>query len=212
MSDTKPITLSKNELLEMADIMSNAFISHENWVERIKKDAKRKKILNDLFLVMFGVINRYGYIFVVSKENKNIGYITYMDPADKAQISLLRIIRTGGLIPAIRFLIRLNISILKHMSNYMKVYNSHTHHIEKLSIHLYSTGIKEEYRGKGIMGHALRESFEYFYNQGYKMIELETSDKSNIPIYQKLGFKIEEVISKKDQTIYFFELEQQVEE
>jgi ribosomal protein S18 acetylase RimI-like enzyme len=92
------------------------------------------------------------------------------------------------------------------MLDYMKVYNAHIIKDTK-AIHLYSTGILLEYRGRGIMGKSLRDSFEYFFNNGFNKILLETSDESNIVIYQKLGFKITEVISKKKQSMYFLDLE-----
>ena len=77
------------------------------------------------------------------------------------------------------------------------------------AIHLYSTAIMKEYRGKGIMGKALRESFDYYFEQGKNEIVLETSDESNIPIYQKLGFKITEIITKNEQKIFFFSLKKE---
>ncbi len=69
----------------------------------------------------------------------------------------------------------------------------------------------EEYRGKGIMGTELRDSFTYFFTRGFKNIVLETSDERNLPIYQKIGFKIEEVIAKKSTTLYFLKYEKRVE-
>ena len=202
----KPVKLNKKEVIQMADIMSDSFLQHTNWVKRIPNDVKRKKLINNLFVIMFNVISEYGYIFEVSKDNKIVGYITYMDPSDKEQISFRRILKTKSFKYIIRFLFQLTPKILKSMVDYMSVYNSHVINDNK-TIHLYSTAILKEYRGKGIMGNALRNSFEYFFNNGYNKISLETSDKSNIVIYQKLGFIITEVISKKKQTMYFLELE-----
>jgi len=202
----KPVKLNKKELIMMSDIMSDAFLFHNNWVDRIPNDKKRKKLMNNLFVIMFGVINQYGYVFEVTQNGNKVGYITYMDPKDKEQISFKRILKTKTIKYVLRFLFHLTPKILKNMLDYMKVYKSHVNQLEKV-IHLYSTGILKEYRGLGIMGKALRESFEYFYNNGFNKISLETSDKDNIAIYQKLGFEITEVISKKRQTIYFLETE-----
>lgn len=201
-----PVKLSKSEVLNMADIMSDAFLLHRNWTKRIPKERKRKKLINNLFITMFNVINEYGYIFEVAKENQKIGYITYMDTSDKEQISFRRILKTRSMKYVLRFICTLTPSILKSMIDYIKIYNSHVINKDK-TIHLYSTGILKIYRGRGIMGKGLRNSFEYFFNNGYNKVVLETSDENNIAIYQKLGFKIIEVISKKNQTMYFLELE-----
>ena len=105
------------------------------------------------------------------------------------------------------FIMYLSPRSLKHYINYFKTYNAHCYPLREDMIHLYSVGILSEYRSKGIMGEAMRDSFTYFFNKGINRIVLETSDQSNIPIYQKLGFRITEVIKKKSQTIYFFQLE-----
>ena len=49
------------------------------------------------------------------------------------------------------------------------------------------------------MGNAIRNTFTYFKNVGYTQMVLETSDLSNIPIYEKLGFVVDEYIKTKDQ-------------
>ena len=82
----------------MSDIMSDAFLFHNNWVDRIPNDKKRKKLMNNLFVIMFGVINQYGYVFEVTQNGNKVGYITYMDPKDKEQISFIRILKTKTII------------------------------------------------------------------------------------------------------------------
>ena len=205
----KPEVLNKQELKKMVDIMSNAFLEHQNWKERIPSDKKRLRILSSLFHLMFRVINKHGEIFVVRENNQEVGYITYMDPNDAKQISFDRVIKTGGLGYTLKFIFSLNPKILRSMMRYYKAYNAHLIENSK-AIHLYSTAINKEYRGKGLMGKALRSSFQYYFDKDVDEIVLETSDESNIPIYQKLGFKIIEVIKKNDQTIYFFSLKREL--
>lgn len=200
----EPKRLSKSEILTMADIMSDAFLEHQNLALRIRKTQKRKKIMNTLFIVLFSIINKYGFIFEVTRDNKPIAYITYMDPKDKEQISFRRILKVRGLRYGIKLLFLLNPRIIKSMRDYMKLYHSHTIHNEN-TIHLYSTGIKKEYRGKGIMGIELRNSFEYFFSKGYKHISLETSDERNLVVYQKLGFEMVEILTKKNQSLFFMD-------
>ena len=58
------------------------------------------------------------------------------------------------------------------------------------------------------MGKAIRNTYQYFKDLGYKEMVLETADPINIPIYNKLGFKTIENRSTKDklQTICFMSL------
>ena len=77
-----PISLSNIEIKEMANTLSNAFISHSNFVNVIKKQEKRQKALYQSFLMMCKVINKHGYIFKVVRDDITVGYINYMDPLD----------------------------------------------------------------------------------------------------------------------------------
>ena len=207
---SEPISLSIEEIDEMADITSSAFIECENFRYIIPKVKKRKKITYYIFRLMFKVINKHGYIFRVNRDDRNIAYITYLDISDKEQISFKRIVKTKGFRDVIMFLMRINFGVLIRFIKYYRIYNSHIIKNDVKTIHLYTVGIISEYRSLGIMGIELRKSFNYFFNRGYKRIILETSDLINVPIYEKLGFKIEEIITKKSQSIYFFKLEQQV--
>ncbi len=198
--------LSKKELIEMADIMSDAFVNHSNFIYIIKRENKRKQALYYIFLMMYKIINKYGFIYTVKEKKETIGYITFMDSADKAQISFIRILKTRGLFLIFKFFYCLKFSEIKELIKYIRIYNKYQKTDNKESkIHLYSTGVKNSFKGKGCMGKAIRTTYPYFKNLGYKKMVLETADLSNIPIYEKLGFKIVETVSTKDkqQTICF---------
>lgn len=199
--------LSSDELKEMASVMSNAFINHENFVKVIKNPKRRKNAMYHLFLMMYKVINLHGYIFSVHSEKDICGYITFMDANDPYQLSVTRVFRTKGLGNFILFLLNLRFSSLKKLIQYNKVYNQY--HLKELpsSIHLYSVGVKDEYKGKGIMSNAIRETFTYFKDLGFNHMILETSDQANLPLYQKLGFEIDEIIKLKYNQIYFYSKE-----
>ena len=201
---TSLMKLNKNQLKEMADIMSDAFLFHSNFVYLIPNQRRRKKALNSLFYMMYKVINVEGFIFAVHKDNEVVGYITFMDD-NKTSISFINVLKTNGIHNFLMFLLNAGLKSLSKFNKYMSVYNQYDHRVEN-SIHLYSTGIKKEYRGKGIMKPAFIDSFNYFKELGYKKIILETSDANNNVIYDKMGFKEIKVIESKDgQKIYFFE-------
>jgi len=193
--------------MEMADIMSSAFINHANFQIMIKSTDRRKKALYHLFYMMYKVINKKGYIYVLN-EDVPIGYITFMDAYDPHQISMKRVIKTKGLSHFIRFIFALKVHEIFQFLRYMRTYNSYHQKLNhEMTIHLYSTGIKESHRGKGLLSKAFKETVIYFKDAGYQRMILETSDATNIPIYQALGFTLKEQIKliKSDQLIYFFE-------
>jgi len=199
------LKLNNQELKEMAGTMSDAFLFHSNFKYLIPNQKRRKKALLNLFRMMFKVINRYGYVFVVYNGSSKIGYITYMDE-NKYTISFLNVLKTFGIRHFIMFMIYSGFRSLLKFHKYMKVYEQFDHTGDNI-IHLFSTGIKKEYRGKGLMSKPFKDSFEYFKNLGYSTIRLETSDESNLVVYEKLGFEnVSTIKSKKDdQTIYFFD-------
>ena len=201
--------LSKKQLIKMADLMSDAFITHENWTYLIPNQNKRKKALYHIFLLIYKVINRYGYIFEVDSDGDTIGYITFMDSKDKAQISLYRVLRTGSLLSFFKFLFVLKYNELKGIFQYMNVYNQYHKHDTKGFIHLYMVGIKAKYQGQGYMSNAFKQCTNILKDEGFTDVMLETSDSTNIPIYKTMGFTLKEFMSSKSkkQTIYFFERE-----
>lgn len=191
--------LNKNQLIEMANIMSDAFLTHSNFVYTIKKDNKRKIVLFNTFLMMYKIINKHGYISIVKKDFKPIGYITFMDASDKAQISFMRILRTNSLLLVVKLIFNLRISEIAKLMKYLKVYNKYQNAEDKEGkVHLYSTGVDLSYKGKGHMGNAIRNSYTYFEGLGYKEMVLETADLSNIPIYEKLGFNVIKRVKTSD--------------
>lgn len=198
--------LSKTELFEMANVMSDAFLNHSNFVYTIVDDKRRKKALYGIFLMMFRIINIYGFTYLVWENNHIVGYITFMDSSDKEQISFRRILKTRGFLLVLNFLISLKFSEIRKLIAYIKTYNNYElTEVKEHKIHLYSTGVKSEYKGKGLMGNAIRKTYKYFKDLGYLEMVLETADPINIPIYKKLGFDTIENKSTKDnqQTICF---------
>jgi len=201
--------LTKSELIEMADVMSDAFVSHSNFIYTITDELRRKKALYNIFLMIYKIINIYGYTYLVYEKDEIIGYITFMDSSDKSQISFRRILKTKGLLLALKFFLILEFSEIRKLNRYIKTYNDYQKTEDKLGkIHLYSTGVKSNFKGKGLMGKAIRNTYQYFKDLGYKEMVLETADPINIPIYNKLGFKTIENRSTRNklQTICFMAL------
>lgn len=195
--------LNSHEIGMMADILSDCFLYHENFLFLIPNQEKRKKASVHLFTMMFRVINEYGDIFVIESDNKPVGYVTCMDDQHHS-ISLFTVLRTKGLLHFMKFLYFTGVKNLLKYIKYMKLYQKISH---DNGIHLYMTGLLEAYRGKGLIREAFEVTYKHFKEQNYSTLYLETSDKSNIIIYDKLGFIMTQKIESKDdsQTLYVFE-------
>ena len=200
----KNYRLSNTELKEMADVVSDAFMVHDNFKTIIHNENRRKKAMYNLFLMMYRVINNYGTIFTVYKDSEIAGYITFMDAGDKDQISAKRVIKTNSFRYIIRYLLSLRLKELRMFMHYNKKYNIYHNKEYFDTIHLYSTGVKSNFKGQGIMSNAIRETFEYFKEKGYKKMILETSDEKNLFLYNKLGFKVDEIVKLDYSQIYFY--------
>jgi ribosomal protein S18 acetylase RimI-like enzyme len=205
---TELISLSKTELNEMSDVMSDAFITHSNFRYLIPHRRRRKKAMFHLFKMMYRVINLKGYIFVVSHNDEVAGYITFMDES-KGRVNLASVLKTNGILDLIMFLFFSGVRSLLKFSTYMNLYGKYDHGERDHTIHLYAVGIKQRYKGQGIMKQPFLNTFEYFKELGYSVVALETSDPDNVGLYSHLGFNIVKIVEEKSkkQTIYFFELD-----
>ncbi|MBN2604599.1 MAG: GNAT family N-acetyltransferase [Bacilli bacterium] len=209
ISKNKQNMLEEKQLAIMADCMSSAFINHANFKTIISSPKRRKKAMYHLFYMMYKVINQYGYIYEIKEQVEVVGYITFMDASDPHQISVRRVFDTKGMKHFIRFLCSLKPREMFMFWRYMKTYQAyHKQEKHESTIHLYSTGIKEQFQGKGLFKSSLRDTVSYFKKMGYQKMILETSDQTNVVLYQSLGFTITEqlTIKKSNQQIYFFAL------
>lgn len=197
--------LSKQQQSLMAKILSEAFQQHDNFVYLIENEEKRKKSGYLLFQFMTKVMNKYGYIYVVYNNNVPIGYVTFMDDK-KAKLGVRTVLGANALFLAARFWISLSLKERRKYRNYLNSYNK-LNHKKTNQIHLYYTGVLDEFRGKGIMKKAMDEALSYFQKNAYNSVCLETSDNSNVGLYKHLGYQITQSILTKDerQEIFFFE-------
>lgn len=200
-------TLSKQEQIIMAKNLAIAFSEHDNFMYLIPHQQKRLKASSMLFRFMTKVMNRYGYIYVVYDNQLPIGYITFMDDS-KASMNARTVLCSNAVWYVIRFWFQLSFQERKRYKAYLKQYST-LKHTKKNMIHLYYTGILPQYKGKGIMKHAMNEALLHFQQQGYDGVCLETSDASNVGLYEHLGYAITQRVQTNNerQEIFFFEKE-----
>jgi hypothetical protein len=75
--------LDRAGLRALAELMSDAFMEHDNWKRVLPEAARRKRALYALFSFMASVINRYGHIVVSVDGGRPVGYTTFMENADR---------------------------------------------------------------------------------------------------------------------------------
>lgn len=73
-------------------------------------------------------------------------------------------------------------------------------HPKKSFLHLYYVGVYKKYQGNGIGTKLINQVINSY--SGYDIVYLETSDKRNLPLYDKLGFDVVNVHDELEITLY----------
>jgi GNAT superfamily N-acetyltransferase len=182
--------LGREGIRAFADLMSDAFMGHENWSHLMLDPGKRKRVLYHLFAFMGAVFDRHGHIVVATGEDgRPIGYITFMENRDRAQMSFGRIIRAGALGHGLAFLAGLGPRELAGMSAFNRAVKAFYtgYDADPSGLHLYNTGIDPDLKGKGIMKRAFAFADARLAEAGFTSYVLETTDPANIPVYKRFG-------------------------
>lgn len=184
--------LDRVGLRALAELMSDAFMEHDNWKRVVPEPARRKHALNALFFFMASVINRYGHIVVSVESGRPVGYTTFMENADREQVSFRRILHCGTLPHALSFLFTLNPRELASMRAFSSSIDEYHHRasIDPRGLHLYTTAIEPALKGRGIMKRSFAYAEEHFKAAGFGSYMLETTDPANLPVYERFGLAL----------------------
>jgi GNAT superfamily N-acetyltransferase len=173
-----------------ADLMSDAFMGHENWSHVLEDPAKRKRVLYHLFGFMGAVFDRHGHIVVATGEDgRPVGYITFMENRDHAQMSFGRIVGAGALGHGLAFLFGMGPRELAGMSAFNRAVKKFYagYNADPTGLHLYNTGVDPTLKGKGIMKRAFAYADARLAEEGFTSYFLETTDPANLPVYNRFG-------------------------
>jgi GNAT superfamily N-acetyltransferase len=182
--------LGREGIRDFADLMSDAFMGHENWSHVLQNPRRRKQVLYHLFAFMGAVFDRYGHVVVaVGEDGRSIGYITFMENRDHAQMSFGRILRTGALGHGLAFLACLGPRELAGMRAFNRAVKSFYsgYDADPSGLHLYNTGIDPDFKGRGIMKRVFAYADARLAEAGFTSYFLETTDPANIPVYKRFG-------------------------
>ena len=201
--------LGREGIRAFADLMSDAFMGHENWSHVLRDPLKRKRVLYHLFAFMGAVFDRHGHIVVATGEDgRSVGYITFMENRDRAQMSFGRIVRSGTLGHGLAFLFCLGPRELAGMSAFnraVKVFYS-GYDADPSGLHLYNTGIDPALKGKGVMKRAFAYADARLSEAGFTSYFLETTDPANLPVYERFGLVefATEPIAGSERALHYF--------
>ena len=203
-------TLSGRGVRAMAALMADAFMAHANWRALISDEGRRRRALYALFRFMGGVAARYGRVVVALEGGRAVGYITFMDEADRVQVSPLRVALSGGLPAALRFALCLKPAELAVMRAFGDVVQARyrAQGADPLGLHLYTAAVEPAGQGRGVMRRAFAYFERRFKDLGFSSYELETTDPANIPVYLALGMKAaDEATLPGGRGLWFFKKE-----
>jgi GNAT superfamily N-acetyltransferase len=200
--------LDRAGLRELAGLMSDAFMEHDNWRRVIPDTARRKRALAAMFHFMAAVVNRYGHIVVTMDGGQRIGYTTFMVDADREQVSFRRVLRCGALPSAVVFLLALKPRELAAMRGFTAAIDDFqaTRGHDRNGLHLYSTAIDPVFKGQGLMKRSFAWAEERFKTAGFTSYSLETTDPANLPVYGRFGLELvaTSAIPDTDRNVWFF--------
>jgi GNAT superfamily N-acetyltransferase len=184
--------LDRAGLRALADLISDAFMEHDNWKRVVPEPARRKRALYALFSFMASVINRYGHIVVSVDGGRRVGYTTFMENADREQVSFRRILRCGALPHALSFLLTLKPRELASMRAFSSSIDEYHRgmRIDPRGLHLYTTAVEPSLKGRGIMKRGFAYAEERFKAAGFGSYMLETTDPANLPVYVRFGLTL----------------------
>jgi len=192
----------------LSELMSDAFLEHDNWKRVIPDADRRKRALAALFFFMASVVNRYGHIVVTIEEGKPVGFTTFMEQSDHEQVSFRRVFLCGALPSALAFILALRPRELAAMRGFTAAIDdfqkSRSH--DPRGLHLYTTAVAPAYKGHGFMKRSFAWAEQRFRSAGFTSYSLETTDPANVPVYEHLGLHLvsASTIPGTDRSVWFY--------
>lgn len=200
--------LDRAGLDALADLMSDAFLEHDNWKRVIPDADRRKRALGSLFFFMASVVNRYGHIVVTTEDGERVGYTTFMEQDDDEQVSFRRVLLCGALPRALAFILALRPRELAAMRGFTaaieEFQKSRSH--DPRGLHLYTTAVARARKGRGLMKRSFAWAEQRLRTAGFTSYSLETTDPANLPVYERFGLQLvaSSPIPGTDRSVWFY--------
>lgn len=189
----KKATLEHTRLI--TDILTDSFKENKSIINVTRNGKNQLKRINKLMKFFF--LNAYynGDVFLSNDEKACLLMLTNGIERKKSfSVKLLFLFWKLNL-----FFNVLGVLNVKNVLQREKAINKN--HPKENFLHLYYVGVFKEHQGKGIGTQLIKEAINY-YNNDYGIVYLETSDKRNLPLYDKLGFEVVNIHSELEITLY----------
>ncbi len=180
----KQLILIKNKDKEKAaDTLAKAFMNDPLSCWFFEDEETRYSYLLDYFNFRVSYGMRYGEVYATSYRYEGIAIWL---PGEKAEVTNWRGMRSGGM----KLYNKISSDIMtqfNQVGHYTTEFRNNL--IQPPYYQLSPIGVKPEFQGKGFGSKLLKPMLERFDEEEITCF-LETQTESNLPIYEKLGFKI----------------------
>ncbi|MFX0002486.1 MAG: GNAT family N-acetyltransferase [Candidatus Hodarchaeota archaeon] len=188
------IFLSKNQIKPASETISEAFFHDPLMIYFFPKQKERKKKLKSMMELLLRIGIKYG---VAHATSPNLEGISIWFPSNKAKITTMMGLLNGGL----SYFLKLGSNAIKRQNRfYNYVSSKHKKLLPSKYWYLSIIGINPRDQGKGLSRVLLNSMFDQFDEQNLPCI-LDTNNEKNLPIYERLGFKIIEEYKVPDTDI-----------
>ena len=190
-----PLESEEMAIEKYYSLLANAFVNDPMSQYIFGDEKKRFETVKIVFTFMFDLGSNYGEL--ITSDNDE-GLIVYTSNYLLLN-SLINQINIGGLKLPFTIGIRNFVSILKY-DNYANIL--HAKYSRKNDIYLYIIAVDPIHQRKGI-GSKLLIDLQSFLIKGQR-IYLETSNPTNIPFYEKHGFRKQEDFNIPNSNVYIW--------
>ncbi|MDB0601356.1 GNAT family N-acetyltransferase [Tenacibaculum maritimum] len=177
----------------ITDILTDSFKNNKSIINVTRKGKNQIKRINSLMKFFFYNAFYNGDVFLSNDEKACIMMLTSNKKSKSFFVKLQFIFWNFNL-----FFNVLGVKNVKNVLQREKAINKN--HPKEPFLHLYYVGVFRDQQGKGIGTKLINEAINHYNN--YRIVYLETSDKRNIPLYQKLGFNIVNKHDELELTLY----------
>ena len=166
-------------LKKYAEMASDAFMTNPGYVLSCPDESKRKNFIYHVVLMRL-YISRKTDIFYFDEEEKGM-LVLRKAGMDYPASEVLKVPNILGLLK--------NMSLVSKLLTVTGSYSSKGLYDEEKTYIVSPIFIDVKHQGKGVGTKLLKKAIEEMEAKGYK-VGLDTMEPSNVPYYEKLGFKL----------------------
>ena len=176
------VRLERSQIKPAGAMLARAFYDDPFSVYLIPDGSRRGKLLPYIFefSTRFGVL--YGEVYTTSP---NLEGVAVWLPSEKADMTLRRVMRNGGL----SLLPKLGGDLIQRLPSLNSISSLRKRHAPFRHWYLLLLGVDPLFQGKGYAGNLLRAMLARL-DEEHLPCYLETQNGKNVAIYQHYGFKV----------------------